>query len=114
MKNIRNLIGSKLIDVEVNANGFMVLYFQDEKGNVHSVDLCPTVSNLEEEVAPEVPVREQRIKNKLNKVLIYVLILSILQLSSTIFSVLYAKKQKAYLQDYYKNLQEIKIINKNQ
>lgn len=72
------------------------------------------VRNLEKEVAPEVPVREQRIKNKLNKVLIYILILSILQLSSTIFSVLYAKKQKAYLQDYYRNLQEIKIINKNQ
>ncbi|WP_242844824.1 hypothetical protein [Clostridium botulinum] len=72
------------------------------------------VRRLEKEVAPEVPVREQRIKNKLNKVLIYILILSILQLSSTIFSVLYAKKQKAYLQDYYKNLQEIKMINKNQ
>ncbi|OQP96088.1 hypothetical protein VT96_0202440 [Clostridium sporogenes] len=72
------------------------------------------VSNLEKEVAPEVPVREQRIKSKLNKVLIYILILSILQLSSTIFSVLYAKNQKAYLQDYYKNLQEIKMINKSQ
>lgn len=53
MKNIRNLIGSKLIDVEVNINGFTVLYFEDEKGNVCSVDLCPTVRKLKEGTAQE-------------------------------------------------------------
>ncbi|HCL4466718.1 TPA: hypothetical protein N2D60_003504 [Clostridium botulinum] len=61
MKNIRNLIGSKLIDVEININGFTVLYFEDEKGNVYSVDLCPTVRKLEEGTVPEVPVQEQYI-----------------------------------------------------
>ncbi|EPY2283458.1 hypothetical protein ACTQ4P_05385 [Clostridium sporogenes] len=59
MKNIRNLIGSKLIDVEVNINGFTVLYFEDEKGNVCSVNLCPTVRKLEKGIAHEVPVQEQ-------------------------------------------------------
>ncbi|MDU6336051.1 MAG: hypothetical protein E6594_09685 [Clostridium sporogenes] len=47
MLNIRNLIGSKLIDVERNVNGFTVLYFEDEKGNVYSVDLFPTVRKLD-------------------------------------------------------------------
>lgn len=67
MKNIRNLIGSKLIDVEVNINGFTVLYFEDEKGNVYSVDLCPTVRKLEKGITHEVPVQEQSQVEKLAK-----------------------------------------------
>ncbi|WP_251861940.1 hypothetical protein [Clostridium sp. Marseille-Q2269] len=66
----------------------------------------------DEKNAPEVPVQEQKIKKTLSKFLIYMVILSILQLSSTIFSVVYAEKQKAYLQDYYNNLQQLKKINK--
>lgn len=67
MTNIRNLIGSKLIDIEININGFTVLYFEDEKGNVYSVDLCPTVRKLEEGTVPEVPVQEQSQVEKLAK-----------------------------------------------
>ncbi|EPY2275173.1 hypothetical protein ACXAUS_004103 [Clostridium sporogenes] len=37
----------------------MVLYFEDEKGNVYSVDLCPTVRKLKKGTVPEVPVQEQ-------------------------------------------------------
>ncbi|WMJ81935.1 hypothetical protein RBU49_06720 [Clostridium sp. MB40-C1] len=59
MSNIRNLVGSTLIDVEVNVNGFTVLYFQNQEGEKYSVDLCPTVRKLEKEAAPEVPVQEQ-------------------------------------------------------
>ncbi|MBY6898081.1 hypothetical protein [Clostridium botulinum] len=61
MTNIRNLIDSKLIDVEININGFTVLYFEDKKGNVCSVDLCPTIRKLEKGTAQEVPVQEQSI-----------------------------------------------------
>ena len=49
MKDFENLIGSKLEDIEVNVNGFTVLYFKTEDGQIYAVDLSPVVRNLSEE-----------------------------------------------------------------
>lgn len=61
MQNIRNLVGSRLIDVETNVNGFTVLYFENQEGKKLAVDLSPTIRDLEEQTAQEVPVQEQYI-----------------------------------------------------
>lgn len=46
MDELRKLIGSKLIDVEVNTNGYIVLYFESKEGIKYSIDFCPTLRNL--------------------------------------------------------------------
>ncbi|MPM42976.1 hypothetical protein SDC9_89648 [bioreactor metagenome] len=59
MKNMGNLIGSTLTDIEVNVNGFTALYFENKEGEKFALDLCPIVRKLEKETAPEVPAQEQ-------------------------------------------------------
>lgn len=49
MREIEKLIGSKLEDVEFNVNGFTVLYFKTEDGQIYAVDLSPVVRCLGKE-----------------------------------------------------------------